>query len=270
MTNYHFPGTEHKVQSTTYIDSHAHIYSEEFEKDRGEMLRLAFEKGVERIYMPNVDHASIDGMLELEEKYPGQCIAMMGLHPCSVKKDFEKELYLVEDWLKRRKFAAVGEIGIDLYWDTTFRPQQEEAFKIQVEMAKKQGLPIVIHCRNSMKETLELLSPLADNGLKGVFHCFSGTAEDAKKIVELGFYLGIGGVVTFKNGGLDKVLPEIDLKQIVLETDSPYLAPAPHRGKRNDPGFIPLIAEKIAQIKQVDLEEVAGKTTENALQLFGK
>lgn len=251
-----------------YIDTHAHLYSGEFEKDRDEMLRTAFEKGVEKMYMPNLDHTSIDGMLELELKYPSQCIPMMGLHPCYVKKDFEKELYLVEDWLKRRKFAAVGEIGIDLYWDTTFRPQQEEAFKIQVDMAKKHRLPLVIHCRNSMKETLDLLAPLVEKDLKGVFHCFIGTAEDAQRIIEMGFYLGIGGVATFKNGGLDKVLPEVDLKHLVLETDSPYLAPTPHRGKRNDPSYIPLIAEKLAEIKKTGLEEVAAETTRNALVLF--
>lgn len=252
------------------IDTHAHIYSEEFKEDRNDMLRVAFEKGVEKIYMPNLDHTSIDGMMELEAKYPGQCMAMMGLHPTYVKKDFEKELYLVEDWLRKRKFAAVGEIGIDLYWDVTFRPQQEEAFKIQVELAKKHHLPIVIHCRNSMKETLDLLQSLVSDELKGVFHCFIGTVEEAKQIIEMGFYMGIGGVATFKNGGLDKVLPDIDLKHLVLETDSPYLAPTPHRGKRNDPGFIPLIAQKVAEIKKIGLEEVAKETTFNALQLYAQ
>ena len=252
----------------SYIDTHAHIYSEEFKEDLHDVLRVTFEKGVEKIYMPNLDHSSIDGMLELEDKYPGKCIPMMGLHPCYVKKDFEKELYLVEDWLKKKKFAAVGEIGIDLYWDTTFRPQQEEAFKIQVELAKKHHLPIVIHCRNSMKETLDLLQPMVSNDLKGVFHCFIGTIEDARQIIEMGFYMGIGGVATFKNGGVDKVLPDIEIKHLVLETDSPYLAPTPHRGKRNDPGFIPLIAQKLAEIKKISLDEVAKETTFNALQLF--
>lgn len=251
-----------------YIDTHAHIYNDEFSKDRDDMLRVAFEKGLDRIYMPNVDHTSIDGMLELELKYPGQCLPMMGLHPCNVKKDFEKELYLVEDWLRKKKFSAVGEIGMDLYWDVTFRPQQEEAFKIQVDLAKKHKLPIVIHCRSSMKETLDLLEPLMEDGLKGIFHCFSGTLEDAKKINEFGFYLGIGGVVTFKNGGLDKILPEVDMKHIVLETDAPYLAPVPFRGKRNVPGLLPLIAQKIAEIKKLSEEEVANVTTANALTLF--
>jgi TatD DNase family protein len=260
--------TQDSGLKTNYIDTHAHIYSEEFKEDRNDMLRRAFENGVGKIYMPNVDHASIDGMMELEEKYPGQCIAMMGLHPCNVKKDFEKELYLVEDWLKKRSFAAVGEMGMDLYWDVTFRAQQEEAFKIQVALAKKHHLPIVIHCRNSMKETLDLLTPLMEDGLKGIFHCFSGDAEDAKRITDLGFYLGIGGVVTFKNGGLDKVLPEVDLNYIVLETDSPYLAPVPYRGKRNAPEYIPLIAQKIAEIKKTEIEEVAKVSTKNALALF--
>jgi TatD DNase family protein len=251
-----------------YIDTHAHIYNDEFSKDRDDMLRVAFEKGVDRIYMPNVDHTSIDGMLELEHKYPGQCFPMMGLHPCNVKKDFHRELYLVEDWLKNKKFTAVGEIGMDLYWDTTFRPQQEEAFKIQVDLAKKHKLPIVIHCRSSMKETLDLLEPLMEKGLTGIFHCFSGDLEDAKKIIDFGFFLGIGGVVTFKNGGLDKILPEVDLKHIVLETDAPYLAPVPFRGKRNDPGLLPLIAVKIAEIKKTGLEDVVTATTANALALF--
>jgi TatD DNase family protein len=258
------------MTNNIYIDTHAHIYSEEFDKDRPDMLRHAFEKGVEKIYMPNVDRDSIDGMLELEEKYPGQCIAMMGLHPCNVKKDFEKELYIVEEWLKNRRFAAVGEMGMDLYWDTTFRTQQEEAFKIQVGLAQKHFLPIVVHCRNSMKETIALLNTIHNGKLTGIFHCFSGTIEDAKEIISMGFLLGIGGVATFKNGGLDKILPEIDLKHIVLETDSPYLAPVPYRGKRNEPSYIPIIAEKIAEIKNIPLEEVAKETTSNALRLFKK
>ncbi|MBX9852519.1 MAG: TatD family hydrolase [Cytophagaceae bacterium] len=250
------------------IDTHAHIYNDQFDGDRHDMIMRAFEGGVEKIFMPNVDHASIDGMLELEEKYPGKCIAMMGLHPCDVKKDFEKELYLVEDWLKKRKFSAVGEMGIDLYWDLTFKEQQVEAFKIQAELAKKYRLPIVIHSRNATRETIDLVRKLKDENLTGVFHCFSGTPEEAKEITELGFFLGIGGVVTFKNGGLDKVLPEVDIDYLVLETDSPYLAPVPYRGKRNEPGHLDLIAAKLAEIKQMDREEVAVKTSTNALKLF--
>jgi TatD DNase family protein len=195
-------------------------------------------------------------------------MAMMGLHPCYVKKDFEKELYLVEDWLSRRKFAAVGEIGTDLFWDKTFWDHQQEAFKLQVGWAKKYQLPVVIHCRESIDQTIEILEPLLDGKLTGVFHCFSGNLEQAKKIISMGFLLGIGGVATFKNGGLDKVIPEIDLQHLVLETDSPYLAPTPHRGKRNTPEHIPLIAKKVSEYKNVSLEEVQDVTTKNALTLF--
>ena len=253
----------------SFADTHAHIYAEEFEEDIGDMLERCAQANVRKIYMPNIDHTSIDGMMELELKYPN-CISMMGLHPCSVKKDFEKELYQVETWLNKRKFSAIGEMGTDLYWDKTFWSQQQEAFRIQVEWAKKFKSPIVIHCRESLHETIELLEPLLDGSLTGVFHCFSGTVEQAQKITAMGFYLGIGGVSTFKNGGLDKVLPEVDLSSIVLETDSPYLAPVPHRGKRNEPTYIPLIAKRVSQLKNISVEEVRDATTTNAEKLFGK
>jgi TatD DNase family protein len=250
-----------------YIDTHAHIYLEEFDQDREEMLRRCTDARVNEIYMPNVDHTSIDRMMELEAKHPN-CKAMMGLHPCYIKKDFEKELYLVESWLNRRVFFAIGEIGTDLYWDKTFWPQQQEAFKIQVGWAKKFKRPIVIHSRDSIDETIQLLEPLLDNSLKGVFHCFSGTFEQADQIIKMGFLLGIGGVATFKNGGLDKVLPDVDLSHLILETDSPYLAPVPHRGKRNEPSYIPLVAKRVAELKNVLIEEVMEQTMENAKQLF--
>jgi TatD DNase family protein len=192
----------------------------------------------------------------------------MGLHPCYVKKYFEKELYLVEDWLAKRNFSAVGEIGIDLYWDTTFRAQQEEALKIQITLAEKYNLPIVIHCRNSFRETMDIIKSVKSEKLKGVFHCFSGTKEEAEEVASIGFKIGIGGVATFKNSGLDKILPDLSLEHIVLETDSPYLAPVPHRGKRNEPSYIPIIAQKIAQLKNIPIEEVAHLTTLNAQQLF--
>ncbi|MFM8913460.1 MAG: TatD family hydrolase, partial [Flammeovirgaceae bacterium] len=185
-----------------WIDTHAHVYLEEFKIDRAEMLSRAAQADIQRIYMPNIDHTSIDHMMELEGKSGGVCVSMMGLHPCYVKKGFEKELYLVEEWLSKRKFAAVGEIGTDLYWDKTFWEQQKEAFSLQVAWAKKHQLPIVIHCRESINETIELLEPLLDGNLCGVFHCFSGSLEQAKKIIAMGFYLGLGGVATFKNGGL--------------------------------------------------------------------
>ena len=251
-----------------FIDTHAHLYSEEFDKDREDMLRRCAEANVREIYLPNVDHKSIDGMMELEAKHP-TCKAMMGLHPCSVKNDFEKELYEVENWLTKRPFAAIGEMGTDLYWDKTFWPQQQEAFNIQVGFAKKFKKPIVIHSRQSIDETILLLEPLLDQSLTGVFHCFSGTLEQAKRITEMGFFLGVGGVVTFKNGGLDKVLPDIDLNHLVLETDSPYLAPVPHRGKRNEPAYIPLIAKQLSELKKLSVEVVMEATTKNAERLFG-
>lgn len=253
-----------------FIDSHAHIYLDKFKEDIHDVLERSFEEGVNKIYMPNIDHTSIDDMLELENKYPANCIPMMGLHPCSVQKGFEKELYQVEEWLGRRNFAAVGEIGTDLYWDKTFWPEQQEAFKIQVDWAKKYNLPVVIHCRESIDETIELVEQFKDDNLKGVFHCFSGDLEQARRIINLGFYLGFGGVATFKNGGLDTVIPEVDLEYMLLETDSPYLTPTPHRGKRNEPSYIPLIARKIASLKTKPLDEVAAKTTLNTLKLFGE
>lgn len=231
------------------------------------MMQRCAENHITKIYMPNVDHTSIDSMLELESRYP-DCFAMMGLHPCSVKKDFERELYIVEEWLLKRKFAAVGEIGTDLYWDKTFYDQQKEAFTIQVNWAKKFGLPVVIHCRESLDDTIALVEHLQDGRLTGIFHCFTGTVEQAEKIAKLNFYVGIGGVSTFKNGGLDKVLADVPLDRIVLETDSPYLAPLPHRGKRNEPAYLPLVAEKVAAIKKITLVELQHQTTENALGIF--
>ncbi len=218
--------------------------------------------------MPNIDHTSIDAMLEAEAKYPQLCIPMIGLHPTSVNKDFERELYLIEEWLGKRKFAAIGECGTDLYWDKSFLGQQQEALKVQVELAKKHQLPIVLHTRDSFDETYEILSEAQDGTLRGVFHCFSGTPEEAQKVKALGFLMGIGGVATFKNGGLDKVLPHMALDDLVLETDCPYLAPAPHRGKRNEPVYLPLIANRVAELLQQPVETVAEKTTANALNLF--
>jgi TatD DNase family protein len=253
-----------------WIDTHAHIYLDEFSGDREEMLSRCTTQGVERIFMPNIDHTSIDSMLRLEEDSKGICHAMMGLHPCSVKKDFENELLTIEKWLKQREFAAVGEIGTDLYWDKTFWEQQKEAFIIQVNWAKEFKLPIVIHCRESLDQTIELIEGLQDGTLKGIFHCFGGTIEQAERICKLGFFLGIGGVVTFKKSGLDQVLPRISLENLVLETDSPYLAPVPYRGKRNEPSYLPIIAEKIAEFKDINVQEVKSITSQNALKLFNQ
>lgn len=250
------------------IDTHAHIYLEEFHKDIDEVIQRAIDMGVQKILLPNIDVETIDDMLELEEKYPEICYAMMGLHPCSVKKDFEKQLYEIEAWLSRRKFLAVGEIGTDLYWDKTFWSQQQEAFKIQCNLALKHKIPIAVHCRDSIDETISLVEDFAVQSLAGVFHCFTGSAEQGKRLTDMGFYLGFGGVTTFKNGGLDSVIPKLDSKRIILETDSPYLAPTPDRGKRNEPAKIKLIAAKIGEYLNISEEEVAFLTTKNANALF--
>ncbi|UOQ50931.1 TatD family hydrolase [Hymenobacter cellulosivorans] len=249
-------------------DSHAHIYSEQFKTDRDEALHRAYEAGVTTIVMPNIDHTSIDSMLETEARFPQQCFSMMGLHPCSVDKDFARELYLVEEWLGKRPFAAVGECGIDLYWDKTTLAWQQEALRVQVELAKKHGLPLVLHTRDAFQETADIIEAAQDGTLTGVFHCFSGTPEEAARVLRLGFKLGIGGVATFKNGGADKFLPDIALEHLLLETDCPYLAPVPHRGKRNEPSYLPLIARRVAELLRKDPAEIAEATTRNAQQLF--
>jgi TatD DNase family protein len=251
-----------------FIDTHAHIYSDKFEADRDKMLARTFAAGVSKVLMPNIDSESIGGMLDLELEYPQHCSPMMGLHPCSVGLDFEKELQIVESWLSKRSFIAVGEMGIDLYWDKTFLAQQKEVFRIQAAWAKNYGLPLVIHAREAMPEVIELLEELTDNQLFGVLHCFTGSVSEAQNLVAMNFKLGIGGIVTYKNGGLEPVLRAIGLEHLVLETDSPYLAPIPHRGKRNETSYIPIIAQKVADIVGLSLEEVARQTTENALMLF--
>ena len=215
-----------------YIDTHAHIYSADFKDELPDVMARCLNEKVEKIFMPNVDHTSIDQMMEVEHRWPSQCFAMMGLHPVSVKKNFERELYIVESWLAKRSFAAVGEIGTDLYWDKSFWGQQQEALNIQLGWAKKYNLPVVLHCRESIDETIEIISQHQDGTLTGVFHCFTGSKEQADAIVMLGFKLGIGGVATFKKGGLDIVLPDVDLKDIVLETDSPGANAMNHRTYR--------------------------------------
>lgn len=250
------------------IDTHAHLYASQFDEDRDAMLQRALEVGVEKIYLPNIDSSSISGMLSLEQAYPDRCFAMMGLHPCSVKENYQAELAIVENWLNKRPFCAVGEIGIDLYWDKTFFEQQKEAFLLQVNWAKERNLPIVIHSRESADIIIDLLQPLKDDRLKGIFHCFGGNLEQAKAIIDLGFLLGIGGVLTFKKSGLAQTLEQVDLEHLVLETDAPYLAPTPYRGKRNESAYTRLVAEKLAEVKGITLEEVGSVTSENAEQLF--
>ncbi len=251
-----------------FIDTHAHIYDKQFKEDISKAIERAHEAGIQRIYMPNIDRTSIDDMLALEDRYPGTCLPMMGLHPGSVNKHFEQELYLVEAWLHRRPFAAVGEIGLDYYWDTTFQAQQQEAFRIQIDWARQYQIPIVIHTRSSFEDAIAIVEEKKDEQLSGVFHCFTGTAEEAARIAEAGLYIGLGGVSTFKNAKMDEVIAGMDLDRMVLETDSPYLAPVPHRGKRNEPAYLPFIAQKVAACKKVSVEELAEKTTQNALTLF--
>jgi len=250
------------------IDTHAHIYLEHFEKDLSEVIDRALEAGVQKILLPNIDSSTIESMLRLEELYPSMCYPMMGLHPCSVKEDFERELQLVEEWLNKRSFIAVGEMGTDLYWDKTFWDQQKQAFHFQCELALKHDLPIVIHCRETIDQTIELVREYEGKALKGVFHCFTGSTAQAKQITDLGFYLGLGGVSTFKNGGMDQVIPHLDQTKLILETDSPYLTPTPHRGKRNEPAYVSLVADKVAEYLNITLEELDNLTTANANELF--
>lgn len=254
--------------TSNFIDTHAHVFASQFDTDRAAVLARARAAGVSRIYLPNIDRASVDAMLALEQAEPDYCFAMMGLHPCSVKADFERELAVVEEWLNRRSFVAVGEIGTDLHWDQTFRAQQAEAFLTQVGWARQRNVPVVIHCRKSIDWTLDLLEPLADARLRGIFHCFTGTAEQARRVVAMGFKLGIGGVATFKNGGLDQVLPHVDPDALVLETDSPYLAPTPHRGQRNEPAYVARVAARVAEVLGESVDAVARRTSHTAEHLF--
>ncbi len=250
------------------IDSHAHLYSEQFKPDRMMVLDRALEAGVRTIVLPNIDHSSIDGMLALEADAPTSCLACMGLHPCSVGKQWERQLYEVEEWLGRRPFAAIGEAGLDLYWDKTLLAEQQAALRVQLALAKKHGLPIILHTREAFAETTALVREAQDGTLRGVFHCFSGTLAEAEEAVALGFRLGIGGVATFKNGGLDAVLPHIGLEHLLLETDAPYLAPVPHRGKRNEPAYLPLVLRRVASLLGRPEAEVAAATTATTRALF--
>lgn len=253
----------------TFIDTHNHIYLPEFDEDRSSVIEEAIQAGVTKILLPNVDSSTIGAMLQLSESYPNNCFPMMGLHPTSVKENVEEELAIVEKLLKEKTFIAIGEIGIDLYWDKTFVQEQEEAFKFQVALAKKYNLPIVIHSRDSFDELLNLLDKIHTPELNGVFHCFTGTEKQAQKIInEYGFKLGIGGVLSFKNSGLADQIKNIGLEHFILETDAPYLAPVPYRGKRNQPAYIPLIAQKLAEVKGVSVDEIAERTTQNAKELF--
>jgi TatD DNase family protein len=251
------------------IDTHCHLYVEEFKDDIAEVVERAMVEGVQQFYLPAIDSSETGNMLALEERFPGRCIAMMGLHPCYVKENYREELELVQNWLAKRKFAAIGEIGLDFYWDKTFANEQYEAFRLQADWALHYQLPIVIHTRNAMQETINVVKEYAGKGLRGIFHCFSGSYETAVQIINAGFYLGIGGVVTYKNAGLPEVLEKIGLEHMVLETDSPYLTPVPFRGKRNESSYLKYVLAKLAEVKKVSVEEIAAITTANAQKIFG-
>lgn len=250
------------------IDTHAHIYASEFDNDRDEVVKRALEQGIDRILLPNIDLESIEPMLKTEAAYPEVCRSMMGLHPCYVDGNVEPTLEIIRGWFEKHNFIAVGEIGIDLYWDKTFRAEQEMAFVTQLNWAKEMNLPVVIHTRDSIEETLTLLRQEQDGSLRGVFHCFGGSVEEAQAINELGFHLGLGGVSTFKNGGMDKVIPHLDMNWVILETDCPYLAPVPHRGKRNEPAYTSLVAARVAELRGESVEMIDALTTKNAETLF--
>lgn len=252
-----------------YIDTHTHLYDEQLATDEAEMIQRAIDAGVTKMYMPNCDSTTIAGMMNIAATYPANCYPMMGVHPCYVKDNYKEELKIAEEQLAQHKFYAVGEIGLDYYWDMTYQQQQIEAFEIQIDWALEHKLPIVIHSRESLQDCIDIVKKKQNGNLNGIFHCFGGNLQEAQQIVDLGFYMGVGGVVTFKNSSLPQVLAEIDLKHLVLETDAPYLSPMPYRGKRNESSYIPLIAQKLADIKQTDLNTVAEVTTANAVKIFG-
>ncbi len=251
------------------IDTHSHIYSEEFDEDRADVIKRAKEVGVKQIILPNVDSESLPRMLALEAEYPDYCFAAIGLHPTSVGVNYKDELQLVRDELQRRKYVAIGEIGVDLYWDKTFIKEQIEAFQQQINWALEYDLPVIIHVRDSFDETMAALQPFKGSKLQGLFHSFTGNLEQANEIIDFGgFKLGINGIVTFKNSGLSETLKNIDLKNIVLETDSPYLTPVPFRGKRNESGYVQFVCKQIALIYGLSEDKVEEITTRNALELF--
>ena len=250
-------------------DTHTHLYSESFDEDRDVMIQRAIDANVERFFIPAIDSTYVDRMYDLEKSFPDHVHLMMGLHPTHVQENYKSELQFIENQFQQRDFIAVGEIGIDLYWDKSTLEIQQEAFRCQIQLAKKYKLPIVIHCREAFDEVFEILEEEKGEDLFGIFHCFTGTLEHAKKAISYNLKLGIGGVVTFKNGKIDKFLAEVPLKHIVLETDAPYLAPTPFRGKRNESSYIINVAEKLAEIYNMSLAEIAEITTQNSKDIFG-
>jgi len=252
-----------------FTDTHTHLYSEQFDEDRVECIQKAIEEGVSRLFIPAIDSTYTEKMIELENLFPDNVFPMIGLHPTHVNERFKDELNHIEQQLNKRKYYAIGEIGIDLFWDKTFLKEQQFAFQTQIQWAKKYHLPIVIHCRDSFLEIFEILEAEKSEDLRGIFHCFTGNYEQAQKAINYNMLLGIGGVVTFKNGKIDQFLHKISIENIVLETDAPYLAPVPHRGKRNESVYIKLVAQKLSEIYQTDLETIAKITTENSKMIFG-
>jgi TatD DNase family protein len=250
-------------------DTHSHLYSEEFDEDREKMIQSAIDLGVSRLFVPSIDSSYTQKMYGLETQFPENVFLMMGLHPCYVKENYEEELAHVITELAKRKFAAIGEIGIDLFWDKSFLKQQQTVFLKQIQLAKQYKLPINIHCREAFDEVFEILEQEKSAELWGIFHCFTGDFNQAKQAISCGMKLGIGGVATFKNGKIDQFLKEIDLKNIVLETDAPYLAPIPYRGKRNESSYIKLIAKKLSEIYELPIEDIAAITTQNSKDVFG-
>jgi TatD DNase family protein len=252
-----------------FVDSHSHIYSSDFSLDRDEVITRALEAGVERIVLPNIDSSSVKPLLDLTDTLPGLFFPLLGLHPTSVKEDFRKELLILEYWLGKRKFYGIGEIGIDLFWDKTFLEEQIEAFTTQIGWAKSRNFPIVIHVRDSFNETMEQLRKVYTPELRGVFHSFTGNLEQAEQIIELGFKIGINGIITFKNSDLGETVQQIDPRHLLIETDSPWLAPVPHRGKRNECSYVVIVANKIAELHNTSIQKIAEVTSRNAKELFG-
>jgi len=258
-----------KILSMVFTDTHTHLNSEQFDEDRHQMIQRAIDSGVNRLFIPSIDSEYTEGMLTLAEEFPNNIHLMIGVHPTHVKENYKKELAIARTWLESGKFVAVGEIGIDLYWEDTYIDLQKKAFRTQVQWAKEFGLPINIHCRNAFKEIFEILEEEKSDRLFGIFHCFTGTLEDAKQAIGYNLKLGIGGVATFKNGKIDSFLAEIPLEHIVLETDAPYLAPTPYRGKRNESMYVIKVAEKLASLYHKSLSEIAEITTQNSIDIFG-
>lgn len=250
------------------IDTHCHLYLPEFEDSLDQIIHLSKSNGVEKIFLPAINSETHDKMLLLEKNFPDYCIPMIGLHPCYVKSNYKEELAIIEGHLLGRKFAGIGECGLDFYWDKSFVTEQYEALEQQIYWAKSYQIPLILHTRNATKETIEVVKKQASKNLTGIFHCFGGTLEEAQEIIDLGFFLGIGGVITYKNSGLDKVIEQIPLENLVLETDAPYLSPVPHRGKTNEPAYLKCIAEKIAMVKNCSFEEVDYITSLNAKKVF--